>query len=149
LVRNRLLDLAAQGEWTVSDALKKTDDEWRQELTPEQFRVLREKGTERAFSGPHWDRKTSGLYECAGCGQPLYDSDHKFDSGTGWPSFWKPVTDDAIATEADTSLGMMRTEVMCSRCGGHLGHVFSDGPAPTGQRHCINSVSLCFVPRGD
>jgi peptide-methionine (R)-S-oxide reductase len=122
--------------------VKKTAAEWRSVLTPEQYRVLREKGTERAFSGAFWDAHDSARYLCAGCGQALFDSATKFDSGTGWPSFSEPVTADAVKNEADTTLGMMRVEVQCSRCGGHLGHVFTDGPAPTGLRYCINSVSL-------
>jgi peptide-methionine (R)-S-oxide reductase len=121
---------------------KKTAAEWREALTPEQYRVLREKGTERAFSGEFWDSHTDARYVCAGCGQELFDSQTKFDSGTGWPSFFAPVTGDAVKTEADHSLGMMRVEVECSRCGGHLGHVFPDGPAPSGLRYCINSAAL-------
>jgi peptide-methionine (R)-S-oxide reductase len=121
---------------------KKTAAEWRTVLTPEQYHVLREKGTERAFSGAFWDAHDSARYLCAGCGQELFDSATKFDSGTGWPSFSGPVTADAVKNQADTTLGMMRVEVQCSRCGGHLGHVFTDGPAPTGLRYCINSASL-------
>jgi peptide-methionine (R)-S-oxide reductase len=121
---------------------KKTAAEWREALTPEQYRVLREKGTERAFSGEFWDSHADARYVCAGCGQELFDSQTKFDSGTGWPSFFAPVTGDAVKTEADHSLGMMRVEVECSRCGGHLGHVFPDGPAPSGLRYCINSAAL-------
>ncbi len=123
----------------------KTDAEWRAELTPEQYRVLRQQGTERAFTGAYWDNKVSGRYLCAGCGAELFGSEHKFDSGTGWPSFWQPTTDGVVAVERDTSHGMVRTEVHCARCGSHLGHVFPDGPRPTGERYCINSVSLEFV----
>jgi peptide-methionine (R)-S-oxide reductase len=121
---------------------KKTAAQWRAGLTPEQYRVLREKGTERAFSGAFWDSHDPARYLCAGCGQDLFDSETKFDSGTGWPSFFAPVAGEALKTEADNTLGMMRVEVQCSRCGGHLGHVFPDGPGPTGLRYCINSVSL-------
>jgi peptide-methionine (R)-S-oxide reductase len=122
--------------------VKKTAAEWRTVLTPEQYRVLRDKGTERAFSGAFWDAHEDARYLCAGCGQELFDSETKFDSGTGWPSFSQPVGADAVKNEADTTLGMMRVEVQCSRCGGHLGHVFTDGPAPTGLRYCINSAAL-------
>jgi len=127
-----------------AEELPQTEAEWKRRLTPEQYRVLRKHGTERAFSGEYWDTKEAGVYRCAGCGQPLFGSDAKFDSGTGWPSFWQPVDDEAVATETDRSFFMVRTEVHCSRCGGHLGHVFPDGPEPTGQRYCINSVSLDF-----
>jgi peptide-methionine (R)-S-oxide reductase len=126
----------------AEDRVVKSDAEWKQQLDPEEYRILRKKGTERAFSGKYWDTKESGTYRCAGCGAPLFSSDHKFDSGTGWPSYTQPVEPDAVDTEADNTLFMKRTEVLCSRCGGHLGHVFDDGPAPTGKRYCINSAAL-------
>ena len=126
--------------------IDKPDATWRQELTPEQFHVLREKGTERAFSGIYWDEHTPGLYRCAARGNPLFSSDTKFESGTGWPSFTSPVNDGSVDTETDRSFFMSRTEVLCSACGGHLGHVFPDGPRPTGLRYCINSASLTLEP---
>lgn len=122
-----------------------SEAEWRERLTDEEFEVLRQEGTERAFSGDLYDHHAEGTYVCAGCGQPLYRSATKFDSGTGWPSFYEAI-DGKVATEVDRTLGMTRTEVHCSRCGGHLGHIFPDGPEPTGMRHCINSVSLDFTP---
>jgi peptide-methionine (R)-S-oxide reductase len=126
----------------MSEQIERTEEQWREGLTPEQYQVLRQKGTERPFSGAYWDVKADGVYHCAACNAPLFTSDTKYDSGTGWPSFYEPVSPDAVKTEADTSLGMMRTEVVCGTCGGHLGHLFDDGPLPTGQRYCINSVSL-------
>jgi peptide-methionine (R)-S-oxide reductase len=128
------------------DRISRTDGEWRSRLTPEQFHVLRRKGTERAFSGRFHDHAGRGIYLCAGCGLPLFSSDDKFHSGSGWPSYTRPVDPGHVEHEVDHSHGMTRTEVLCSRCGGHLGHVFDDGPRPTGQRYCINSLSLEFEP---
>ena len=120
----------------------RTDNEWREKLTPEQYHVTREAGTERAFSGPYWDDKTPGIYHCICCDTPLFDADTKYDSGTGWPSFFQPVSQDAVAEKADNSLFTRRTEVVCNNCGAHLGHVFPDGPPPTGLRYCMNGTAL-------
>jgi peptide-methionine (R)-S-oxide reductase len=128
------------------DELPRTDEEWRKRLTAEQYHVCREHGTERAFTGKYWDEKTPGTYLCAACGQALFGSDTKFDSGTGWPSFYAPLSEGAVETTEDSSYGMRRIEVHCARCGSHLGHVFPDGPDPTGLRYCINSVSLDLDP---
>jgi peptide-methionine (R)-S-oxide reductase len=128
----------------MSKKINKSNIEWKNELTKEQYRILREKLTEAPFSGNYWNNKKKGVYRCAGCGQPLFDSDTKFESGTGWPSFYAPIDEDNVAKESDRSFGMKRTEVLCSKCGGHLGHVFKDGPKPTGDRYCINSISLDF-----
>lgn len=125
-------------------SVQKSEEEWKKELSAEEYRVLREKGTERAFTGDLYDNKESGTYVCAACGNPLFDSETKYESGSGWPSFYAPIKEEYIETEEDRSLGMMRTEVLCNNCGGHLGHVFPDGPQPTGLRYCINSVSLDF-----
>jgi peptide-methionine (R)-S-oxide reductase len=129
------------------EKVEKSNAEWQAELTSEQYDVLRRKGTEPAFTGEYWDTKETGVYRCAGCGQELFSSDTKFDSGTGWPSFYQPMGDEAVEMEDDRSLFMRRTEVLCSSCGGHLGHVFDDGPNPTGKRYCINSCSLDLDPQ--
>ena len=134
------------GRPTPTDGLPSTENEWRERLTPEQFEVLRNKGTERAFTGAYASSKEPGVYRCAGCNAPLFRSETKFESGTGWPSFWEPIETGAVELHQDGSLFMRRTEVTCAHCGGHLGHVFSDGPRPTGERYCMNSVSIRLDP---
>src|SRR5262249_42238849 len=130
----------------IGEKLVLTDAEWKQRLTPEQYHVLREAGTERAFTGALWNNHAKGTYVCAACGAPLFSSEDKFESGTGWPSFTRPVDVRRISEDRDSTLGMVRTEVRCARCGGHLGHVFDDGPPPTGERFCMNSAALRFIP---
>ncbi len=131
------------------EKIKKSEEEWRAKLTEEEYRVMRQKGTERAFTGKYYDLDDDGVYRCAACGQPLFTSDTKYHSGSGWPSFYKPVSAENVEEHKDTSHFMIRTEITCSRCGAHLGHVFTDGPDPTGLRYCINSVSLDFEPGVD
>jgi peptide-methionine (R)-S-oxide reductase len=130
----------------MPEKVVKSDAEWKKELTPEQYQILRHAGTERAFSGPYWDNHAKGTYVCAADGNPLFSSDTKFDSGTGWPSFWDPISKQAVQTKEDDSLFMRRVEALCSRCGGHLGHVFDDGPAPTHLRYCMNGAAMKFIP---
>ncbi len=131
----------------MKNKIQKTEDEWKKELTPEQYKVCRMKGTEPPFTGKYYNSKEKGVYKCAACGNELFDSETKFDSGTGWPSFFRPISEEQVETEEDRSYGMRRTEVMCNACGAHLGHLFPDGPRPTGLRYCINSVSLNLEPK--
>jgi peptide-methionine (R)-S-oxide reductase len=132
---------------TIAQKVDKSDDEWRKDLTPEQYQVCRCGGTEPAFSGKYWDTKTPGIYACAGCGAALFDSETKYDSGSGWPSFWAPINDNVVREIVDRSYGMVRTESVCAKCDSHLGHVFPDGPPPTGLRYCMNSASLTLIER--
>lgn len=140
-------DSVKQKGKNMEEKIIRSEEEWKKILTPEQYRILREKGTERAFTGEYWNHFEEGVYKCAGCGAELFSSDTKFDSHCGWPSYFTPLAGDRVVYKEDRSYGMIRTEVLCAKCGGHLGHVFDDGPEPTGLRYCINSVSLIFEKR--
>ena len=148
--RQRAADALPEREGKpMAGKIVKSDAEWRQELTEEQYHITRQKGTERAFTGAYWNNKAEGVYYCVCCGQPLFDTRAKFDSGTGWPSFWEPMVQDNVSEKVDRGFFMVRTEVLCSRCDAHLGHVFEDGPPPTGLRYCMNSAALRLVGRDD
>ena len=140
-------DSTKHKELSMENKVDKTEEEWKKELSPEQYRILREKGTERAFTGKYWNNFEFGTYVCAGCGTELFESDTKFESSCGWPSYFEPIDSSRIIYKEDNSFGMKRTEVMCAKCGGHLGHIFNDGPPPTGLRYCINSGSMKFIPK--
>ncbi len=149
LTKSGLADSLKKNGANMNDKIIKSDEEWKKELTPEEYRILREKGTEPAFTGKYWDHHELGTYTCAACGTELFESDTKFESGCGWPSYFEPIDSSRIIYKDDSSYGMKRTEVMCAKCGGHLGHVFDDGPPPTGLRYCINSGSMKFIKKGE
>ena len=146
-IKHNISDSTKSKGKNMSDKIIKSDEEWKKELTPEQYKILREKGTERAFTGKYWNNFEYGTYVCAACGTPLFESDTKFESSCGWPSYFEPIDSSRIIYKEDKSYGMTRTEVICAKCGGHLGHVFDDGPPPTGLRYCINSGSMKFIKK--